>query len=557
MPSPTATPADQPRPDIVARRTAVEVGTPVTFDITLAASADSGSGTRLVVRHLGVPVSTAAVDGPGAFELDGLPAGGYDVELVVDEHPVARGAFSVVDPDAPDGLMLYGFVADFRTGRDVAAVIDNVKRLQLTHVQFYDWAYRHADLLGGGEEYADALGSPVSLPVVRDLCRGLADAGVAAIGYAAVYGVGAEEWPRWRHCGLYRPDGEPYTLGDFLSIVDPAADDWLHHFTDDLTAAAAVGFDGFHLDQYGYPRVAVDVEGRAVDVAASFGTMLDAVRARLPDATLIFNNVNDFATAVSARRPQDAIYIEVWPPHTTLAALAGVVTKAKAAAPSLPVVIAAYQSVYRDVGDDVAAADRATALTMATLFSHGATQLLAGEADRVLVDPYYVRNHVAAPSTQAMLGRWYSFAVAHRELLFGTPPPSDVTGAWTGTFNDALDVSFANVAVSPDAVAGTVWRRLVELPDHRPGELVMHLVNLTGQDDTEWDAPRRPLGRPGAGLLRMRRVGAALPVVRCADPDGSGRLVEVAVAPSADGLWAEALLPELVVWQLVTIALAP
>ena len=39
--------------------------------------------------------------------------------------------------------------------------------------------------------------------------------------------------------------------------------------------------------------------------------------------------------------------------------------------------------------------DLATSFTMATLFSHGATQLLAGEAGRVLVDPYYVDNHVA------------------------------------------------------------------------------------------------------------------------------------------------------------------
>ena len=34
---------------------------------------------------------------------------------------------------------------------------DNLRRLHLTGVQFYDWAYRHADLLGGGETYDDAL----------------------------------------------------------------------------------------------------------------------------------------------------------------------------------------------------------------------------------------------------------------------------------------------------------------------------------------------------------------------------------------------------------------
>ena len=44
-----------------------------------------------------------------------------------------------------------------------------LRRLHLTGVQFYDWAYRHADLLGGGEQYDDALGQPVALDTVRRL----------------------------------------------------------------------------------------------------------------------------------------------------------------------------------------------------------------------------------------------------------------------------------------------------------------------------------------------------------------------------------------------------
>ena len=54
---------------------------------------------------------------------------------------------------------------------------------------------------------------------------------------------------------------------------------------------------------------------------------------------------------------------------------------------------------------------KTTAFTMAALYSHGATQLLCGEADRILVDPYYVRNHVIEPSTAALLKRWYDFLV--------------------------------------------------------------------------------------------------------------------------------------------------
>ena len=61
---------------------------------------------------------------------------------------------------------------------------------------------------------------------------------------------------------------------------------------------------------------------------------------------------------------------------------------------------------------------------MATLFSHGATQLLAGEADRILVDPYYVRNHVVERSTAALLKRWYDFLVEHDRAADGRPASS-------------------------------------------------------------------------------------------------------------------------------------
>src|SRR5690606_6364365 len=101
------------------------------------------------------------------------------------------------------------------------------------------------------------------------------------------------------------------------------------------------------------------------------------------------------------------------------------------------------------------------------------TQLLAGEADRLLCDPYYVRNHVMAASTAAMLKRWYDFLVAHDELLM-PPEVTDVTDAWAGSYNDDLDVGFSLAATSERAAHGTVWRRMTQIGDR----IVIHLVNL-------------------------------------------------------------------------------
>lgn len=521
-----------PSRELLPRRASFRPGEAIAIEVR-------GAVAPGVARVFALGELVAEIDWSGGeLLLPKLPEGGYGVEL---------GALSTAVEVAaePRNRLRYGFVASYAPDKDIAGVTDMVRRLHLSAVQFYDWAYRHADLLGGGETYRDALDQPIALATVRSLVGAVQQAGARALGYAAVYAVGPKEWDRWQHQALLTATGTPYGLGDFLFILDPAAPDWLSHFTADLAASsAALGFDGYHLDQYGYPKRARRADGAAVDVGASFVTLVEAARTALPEAQLVFNNVNDFPTRRSAATRQDAVYIEPWAPQLTLQHLADTVTRARAFGGGKPVVMAAYQHIYDSA--PVEAADRATALTMAALYSHGATQLLAGEADRLLCDPYYVRNHVMAASTMALLKRWYDFLVAHDTLLLA-PELTDVTNSFAGPYNGELDVRYAAAQLSETAAAGTVWRRIVARGD----QLIVHLINLTGQTDTLWDAARAAPGAVGAGTLRFRLSGTRPPRVRVADPDGSGRLTDVAVR--AEGDFAEAELPALAVWQVVLV----
>jgi dextranase len=488
--------------------------------------------------HLGDLAVEVAWDGKGDIVLPPLPQGGYGIEL-------GELSTAVDVASDPRQRLRYGFVASYAPDKDIDAVADNIRRLHLTGVQFYDWAYRHADLMGGGNVYRDALDQPIALSTVRALVSKVQAAGSRALGYAAVYAVGVNEWDRWKHQALLTAAGTPYGLGDFLFILDPAAPDWLAHFTAELKqATAALGFDGYHLDQYGYPKRAMRADGVKVDLGVSFVTLIEAVRDALPEAHLVFNNVNDFPARRTAAARQDAVYIEPWEPQLTLQALANTVTRARAYAAGRPVVMAAYQHVYDKAPAEVA--DLATAFTMATLYSHGATHLLAGEADRLLCDPYYVRNHCVAPSTAAQLKRWYDFLAAHDELLM-PPGLTEVTDAYAGAYNSELDVEFGNVPLSETAAAGTIWRRIVAAGDR----LIVHLINLTGQTDTLWDAPRAAPGDTGPGKLRYRRTHGRSPRMRVADPDAGPRLIDI--PHQIDGNFAVAELPPLRIWQMIIV----
>lgn len=441
--------------------------------------------TRLLdeVARVRVPAGSTRVELP-AFDL-----GGYGVALVADGGTVARTAFDVLAD--PFERPRYGFVVTLDASADVAADVAFFRRMHLNLAQFYDWGWRHSELLPPAREYVDPLGQPRDLTVVNDVADAFDAAGVVALGYSAVYAVGNSEVTEWQDELLLRADGVPYRLGDdFLTLVDPAGPRWLEHYREMLARAlAGTSLHGFHLDQYGWPKRALRGDGAVVDLDASYATMIGAVREAVPEAKLIFNNVNDFGTAQTAGCPQDASYIEVWPPHDELGDLGLLATRTRALRPQHPPILSAYLSCYAH--DTAERADAAAELVMATAFSHGATHLLLGEAGHVLTDPYYPKNHVLPEASHALFARCYDTAVRWGDLLFD-PSQQDVTEFMTGGINNDVVFRAEGVRFSTKAEPGTVWTRVVRTVHG----LVIHVINLLAQEEVEWDAgklPTRPL----------------------------------------------------------------
>lgn len=497
--------------------------------------------------HLNNLVETVRViDGIASFT--SLGVGGYGLIAIDRDNatlPPTTGAVDVLE--SPFDRPRYGFVAEFNSRRDSAALVETVRDLHLNMIQFYDWAHRYAQLVPDTDEYLDPLFRKLSLTTVKSMTSALSEVGSRSMGYAAVYAVGGIDWEKWKEAGLFKTDGEPHRFtDDLLLVVDPSNERWMVNFISDLRRAMLeVGFDGFHLDSYGWPKRAQRADGSICDLNVAFPELLERIRADLPESQFMFNNVNDFPTWSTVKTEQDATYIEVWAPHTTLAHLGGLIDRARGFGSCTPPILAAYLSVYRESSCE--SADASARLVMATIFSHGGTHLLNGENDTILVDPYYPKNHKAGASTKKMMKYWYDFLVRYGDLLLA-PEAIDVTRSYTGGINeDLIFVTPDGVRVTTDAEPGAIWARVVRT---RLG-LVVHLINLMTQNETRWDAPKQLVGSvTGIRLRLLKTLGLQPPLF--ADPDKDQSLRQLSLLDDGSA-YNEIELPELGTWTMLIL----
>lgn len=140
------------------------------------------------------------------------------------EIATASAAFDVLESwlQAPR----YGFLSEFAPGRDdIDATMAWAARYHLTGLQFYDWQYRHEQLLPPDDPYTDLLGRRLSLDTVTRLIDTAHARNIAAMPYTAIYGASPafyEAHPDW---GLFQADDVVFDFADgLLKIMDPTPD---------------------------------------------------------------------------------------------------------------------------------------------------------------------------------------------------------------------------------------------------------------------------------------------------------------------------------------------
>ena len=487
---------------------------------------------------------------------------GYGVEVVLRNQDgilqTVTTAFDILEnwKYAPR----YGFLSDFAVANEEdEEALKAMNKYHINMVQFYDWMYRHHQLIPETNTFIDPLGRELSITAVENKIKLANKYGMKAMAYGAVYGAGENFYKENKDSALYKNNEEPLGFGDFLYIMDISKDTtWHDHIIVEFEKAIDFGFDGIHMDQYGFPKEAVGLSNGVKTIRRlrdDFPVFINDVKDYLckngKNIPISFNAVNNWPVETVAQAKVDCIYIEVWPPNNTYQDLYNIISNAKKHASSKQVVLAAYIKPYSKLLNiPMEFAQNTAIMTMATIFACGGFHLLIGENNGILNDQYFPLyrtmesiNHVNE------MRSYYDFIVRYEELLYDFDLV-DNSMVCTGGLNG--EYVFKGQGFSPKAEENKVWTLIKE----KPGYKIINLVNYTGIEEINWNEVKcsRPMEVNNIEVIVL--VSEDVTGIYIASPDFvmcNSQVLEFDYIEHGQGRAVSFIIPKLKIWDLVYI----
>jgi dextranase len=437
----------------------------------VVADLPEGTAEVLVRTSRGRTIGASMVGGEAT--IFDVPEGTHALEARSSANELLAEEFFSVHLAGQEPVM--GFVTSFgEESRE--SVLDWLTRLRCTVVQVYDWMDSYSVPMPESESYDDPLGRTIQRSSLVALIEGIRAIGAIAQAYAPVCAADAEladGHPEWR---LYRNDGKPESLGDLLQIMDPGSGAWREHWVREYCLAVeALGFNGFHLDTYGYPRNALNARGESVSVEEGYLEFVQSVRSARPNDVVSFNQVNGVPRGFPTPASPSFRYSEVWPPNHAWRHLEGLLTRSAGSHPRHGDTLAIYPPVWEGERSE---ALRTAVLSEAIITSLGSNTLIWGDDHGVLRHPYYVDHETLdTPECETVL-EWHRFGLRCRDLF-----RDSVDTSWYEISDENASVVVeADVAVSPEPRGGAVFCRV-----RRSAELVVvGVLDLSGSDHGSW-----------------------------------------------------------------------
>lgn len=482
-----------------------------------------------------------------------LPGGGYGIDLFWEKDAVAHTAFDVTGNG--EKVIRYGFLTDFGKEETDDDDICFANRMHLNALQFYDWMYRHDCLTGQEAVYENPLSVEISNEVLRRkiaLCKAHH---IRPFAYGAVYAASKEFYESHKDWAMYTKDGQVMTFANWLVFMNIHRDcGWSEHIVKQFgNAVAELGFQGIHMDTYGYPKKAWSNTGEKLDLENDFPELIDRaaekVREADPQAGVIFNAVNDWPVESVAQSDQDSIYIEVWPPHDTYYDLYQLVKKAERISQGRQVILAAYMHPFAKE-NGTPGAEKAFLLTYATIHASGGYQLVLGEHNGILCDSYYNKYAVLEESFLPTVAAYADYTVRYRELLYDRKI-RDISMTATGGINEDICFTSKTAGFSSKAEAGKIWT-IAGITENR---LILHMINLYGESAL-WNESKKS-GRMSIKDICIRMlIDREIKGVYWASPDTDGGMWREVPYGSESGAQGDSICLEdipLEIWSTVWV----
>ena len=425
-----------------------------------------------------------------------LTSGTYLIDVRDADDRILAQDFTTV-AQHPGERPVHAFVSSY-TEQDVAEINEWLSALRCTVVQFYDWMQTYTEPLGPLNGWHDPSGRVVSFTALQNLTQGVRKQGAIAHAYAPIYAVNPEFAHEHPELLMYRSDGEPQRLFDKILLADPSNVAWQKHFiTTYGEAADRVGFNGFHVDTYGFPRAATNNTGDVIDMGAAYSAFLQALRVARPDDLISFNQVDGEPGSFPLPDQPSFRYCEIWTPNDRWRHFEGIVERTSGRAghnihgtqdrreEAVRGSLACYPPVWGnppDTSPDRQSSLRTVLLSEAVATCLGVSPLIYGDKTAALCDPYYPQHAELTSEEASTALDWHGFSLAVRDLFIDGEDSS-----WTeiADENGAVTVTWEHGLVRPEPLGESVMARVAR------GEnwIAVSALDLSGSKEGSWSQP--------------------------------------------------------------------
>ena len=418
---------------------------------------------------------------------------GYVIDIYNVENGVEKiyGATAIDVSSDWSHFPRYGFLSAYGqlSNNCMDSVMNNLSRLHINGLQFYDWDYEHHQPLAGTVSIPAANWKDIAS---RDTYKSTVDYYIAsahahnmlAMSYNLCYGAlndaaadgVSDEWYMYKDQNHQNKEvlnlSAPFKSGIYL--LNPSNTSWQQYIagrTQDMYNVYA--FDGYHVDQVGDLGNMYDYNGNRIDVAASFGSFLSAMKTDAPSKRLVMNAVNQFGQQNSiATAPIDFLYTEVWSPNEGYSDLSNIIknndswshnTKKSVLTAYMDYNIAKSKGSFNTPG---------VLLTDAVIFACGGAHLEMG--DHMLCNEYFPNaNLQMKPDLQQAIVHYYDFLTGYENLLRDG-----------GTFNSPNIISadgktFVNNFPPQNGSISVIGKDMGD-------KQIIHLVNFANASSFDW-----------------------------------------------------------------------